>query len=180
MYEDQLKINKDRIPILIGKNGSVKKQIEIKTQTKITIDSKEGDIFIRGNESYEVYIAKIIVLAISRGFNPDIALMLKNENTILEILDIKDYAGRSKTKIIRAKSRVIGTKGKSKKLIEQLTDTDVCVYGKTISIIGKVENAIMARRAVEMLLGGSKHGNVYSWLEKQQHHLREQKHLNNY
>ena len=177
MYEEQLKISMDRIPVLIGKNGADKKLIETKTKTKIKVDSKEGDVFIKGNESYDVYIARTIVTAISRGFSPDVAMQLKNENFVLEIVNIKDYSGNSKEKIVRIRSRVIGTKGKAKYLMEQLTNTGICVYGKTVSIIGPVENAILARRAIEMILKGSKHGDVYSWLEKQQAHLKESKHF---
>ena len=173
MYQDQLKVNQDRIAVLIGKNGQEKKRIENKTHTKLTIDSNEGDVFVKGNESYNVYIARIIVLAVSRGFNPSIAINLVNDNYSLEVINIKDFSGKSKTKIMRIKSRIIGSKGRSKQLLEQLTNTDICIYGKTVSVIGNVENSVLARRAIEMLLRGSKHGNVYSWLEKQQQHLRE-------
>ena len=173
MHQEELKITKDRIPILIGRNVSVKKHIESITSTKLTIDSKEGDVLIEGEDSFNVYITKLIVMAVSRGFNPEIAIILANENTSLEIINIHDFSGKSKIKETRMKARIIGTKGKSRHLLEQLTNTDICVYGKTVSIIGKVENTIMARRALEMLLKGSKHGNVYQWLEKQQHYLRE-------
>lgn len=173
MHQEELKINKDRIPILIGKNGDIKKQIELITKTHLLIDSKEGDVIIKGEESINTYTTKLIVLAVSRGFNPQIALNLCNEDISLEIINIQDFCGKSKAKEIRIKGRIIGTKGKSRHLIEQLTNTDICVYGKTVSIIGKVENTILARRAIEMLLKGSKHGNVYQWLEKQQNYLRQ-------
>ena len=173
MHQEELRINKDRIPILIGKNGSVKKNIEEKTDTKIKIDSKEGDVIISGEESFNTYVSKLIVLAISRGFNPEIAITLFNENTSLEIINIQDFCGKSKAKEIRIKARIIGTQGKSRYLLEQLTNTDIRVYGKTVSVIGKIENTTMARRALEMLLKGSKHGNVYQWLEKQHRHMRE-------
>ena len=80
MYSEEIKISKDRMPILIGKRGSTKRQIETRTRTKIRIDSKEGDILIEGEDSINVFIASLIIKAIARGFNPDIALLLKNEN----------------------------------------------------------------------------------------------------
>ena len=43
---------------------------------EIVVDSKEGDVSINGEDSYNVYVTKLIVLAISRGFNPDIAILL--------------------------------------------------------------------------------------------------------
>ncbi len=178
MYQDQLKINKERIPILIGKDGSIKKRIESRTSTKIKVDSDEGDVFIKGEDSYNVYIVRMIINAISRGFNPDIAMMLTLENTTLEIINIKDYAGKSKARLAIVKARVIGTQGKSKHLLEQLTHTDISVYGKTVAIIGRVENTILAKRAIEMVLKGSKHGNVYSWLERQHENMRNDQDIN--
>ncbi|MBL7051408.1 RNA-processing protein, partial [Candidatus Woesearchaeota archaeon] len=45
------------------------------------------------------------------------------------------------------------------------TDTHIVVYGKTIGIVGKLENVSIARQALEMLLEGSPHGNVFKWLD---------------
>ena len=50
-------------------------------------------------------------------------------------------------------------------MIESLTETYISVYGKTIALIGGVEAVAMSRQAVEMLLEGAPHGNVYKWLE---------------
>jgi ribosomal RNA assembly protein len=46
------------------------------------------------------------------------------------------------------------------------------VYGKTVGIIGRVEDLVYARRAVESLLGGSRHATVYGWLEKRRKEAR--------
>lgn len=166
MYEDQLKIPKERIPILIGKKGSIKKEIESKTKTKLKI-SKEGDVIISGEDTLDVYITKSIIKAIGRGFNPELALKLLNEDYCFEMIEIKDFAGKSKNKVLRLKGRAIGQKGKCRKTVEDLTDTNVSVYGKTVSILGKTDNVGLARKALESLLRGARHGNIYKWLEKQ-------------
>ncbi|MCX6707311.1 MAG: KH domain-containing protein [Candidatus Woesearchaeota archaeon] len=41
-YSYDIKIPKDRVAVLIGKKGEVKKEIEECTKSKIKIDSKEG------------------------------------------------------------------------------------------------------------------------------------------
>ena len=43
---------------------------------------------------------------------------------------------------------------------------------KTIGIIGLAENVDLARRAIDSILSGSPHANVYKWLEKQRRNLR--------
>ena len=168
MHSNEIKIPKERISVIIGKDGSAKKEIEDRTKTRLKIDSQEGNVIISGEDSLDVYNTVNIVSAVGRGFNPKIALLLLKENFVLEIIDIRDFSGKSKVKQIRIKSRVIGKEGQARGLIEEITNTHISIYGKTVSIIGEVERAFMERRAIEMLLHGSKHSNVYSWLEKQQ------------
>ena len=66
----------------------------------------------------------------------------------------------------------IGEGGKSRKTIEDLTECYISVYGKTIGIIGEPENVAAARKAVEDLLKGSPHGNVYKLLEKRRRMIK--------
>ena len=93
------------------------------------------------------------------------ALNLVDENYCLEIVNIKDFTGKSKKKLLRIKARVIGTQGKARKLIETLTNTEIVIYGKTVAIIGKIEDTLIAKTAVEKLLSGAPHGNVYNYIE---------------
>lgn len=167
----ELKIPKLRVACLIGKKGETKRIIERSTKTKVKISS-EGDVEIEG-ESYGEYICEKIVKAVGRGFNPDIALNLVREGYGLEIIDIKDYVGKSKNKLIRLKARLIGSEGKARKIIERLTDCSLCVYGKTISIIGEVEKLNIALRGIQKLLQGSMHGNVFAFLEREMKKLKK-------
>ena len=167
MHTQELKIPKERIAILIGTKSEIKLRIQRATKTKLTIDSKEGDILIEGEDSINVFIASLIIKAIARGFNPDIALLLKNENFGLEIINITDFSGKSKKKLERLRGRVIGTRGKSRNTLEQITNTNISIYGKTVSIIGLIENIGIARESIEKLLRGSPHSNVYRFIEKQ-------------
>ena len=169
-YSHQIKIPKERVPVLIGKDGSTKKELEELTKIKIDIDSKEGEVTISGEDSLKLYTLKNIIHAIARGFNPELAKLLLKEDYLLEIINISDFA-KTKNHLIRIKSRIIGTKGKTRSVIEELTDTNISIYGKTISIIGKVENLGIARRAVESLASGSQHSAVYHWLENQRRQM---------
>lgn len=172
MYREEIKIPLERVAVLVGKKGSVKKKIEKDTKTKIRIDSKEGDISIMGEDSLNVYDSKQMVRAISRGFNPELAYELENEDIVLEVIDMQEFAGKSKAKLQRLRGRCIGQNGKARRLIEELTDTSVSIYGKTVAIIGQTENVAIARRAFESILSGSEHGNVYKMLEKKRKDLR--------
>jgi len=168
----QLKIPKERVAVLIGKKGEVKKHIETITKTRIDVDSKEGEVLIKGKDALGMYSAKEVVRAIGRGFNPEIAQLLVKQDYAFELLNISDFS-RTKNDEKRLKGRVIGEKGKSRSTIEELTGAYISVYGKTIAIIGEINSVGIARRAVESLLSGSPHANVYRWLEKQRRDIRK-------
>ena len=174
-YEEitaELKIPRDRVAILIGKEGSVKKRISDLTQTRLEIDSKEGDVTIYGEDGLRIFEAREVIRAVGRGFNPDVALKLLDPEYLFDILKISDYA-TTKNSEIRLKGRLIGTNGKTRNLIETLSESNVSVYGKTVSIVGKLESVNIAKRAVIMILNGSPHSTVYHWLEKNRKTLKQ-------
>lgn len=165
-YSYELKVPKNRVAVIIGKEGSIKKDIEESTNTKLNIDSKEGDVFVSGEDALGLYTAREMIKAIGRGFNPEIAKLLLKTDYVLEVVDVSEYVGKSKEAMLRLKGRVIGKEGKSRRLIEELAECNISVFGKTISIIGLPESTSNARQAVESLLRGSTHANVYKWLER--------------
>lgn len=165
-YNYELKVPKDRIAVLIGKKGETKKELEKLTGIKIKVDSQEGDVSVAGTDPLKLLTAKEIALAIGRGFNPELAFLLLKPDYGLIVISMQDYA-KTPNALIRLKGRIIGSEGKSRKTIEELSHAYISVYGKTITILGDMDALGLARRAVEMLLSGSLHRNVYKWLEKQ-------------
>ena len=170
-YSYELKIPRERVAVLIGKDGEVKNTIETETKTSLKVDSKEGDIFVSGEDALGLYSAREVIIAIGRGFNPEIAMLLLKQDYVFEVINLIEYT-RSKDAMLRLKGRVIGKEGKSRRLIEEHTEAHVSVYGKTICIIGMPENAYAAKHAVEALLEGSPHSSVYKWLEKRRRDLK--------
>src|SRR3989344_253713 len=165
-FNYELKIPKERVAILIGPKGRVKRDLQQATNTKIDVDSEEGDVFIKGDDGLGLYAAKEVIKAVGRGFNPDLAMLLLKQDYTFEIIELKDFV-KSKGSSLRLKGRVIGKEGKARRIVEELTDSHISVFGKTIGIIGEAQSAALARRAVDSLLKGSPHANVYRWLEKQ-------------
>lgn len=165
-YKYDLKVPKDRIAVIIGTKGATKRLLESETGINIDVDSEEGEVTISCDDSIKLFSAKEIIAAIGRGFNPKIALNLTKIDFSFELINLGEIA-RSKNDMKRLKGRIIGSDGKSRRVIEELTECEICVYGKTIGIIGPVEQTPHARKAIEMLLKGSMHSNVFKYLEKQ-------------
>ena len=170
-FSYELRVPRERVAVLIGKEGAAKKMLEQATKTEIRVDSEEGDVTIIGKDPLALYTAREIVRAIGRGFKPDTALLLLKQDYALEVVDITRYA-RSKEDMDRLRGRVIGEEGKARRVIEELTGCFISVFGKTIATIGRYEELNLARRAVESLLSGNAHKTVYRWLERQRRELR--------
>ncbi|HLC22497.1 MAG TPA: KH domain-containing protein [Candidatus Nanoarchaeia archaeon] len=166
MERQELKIPIERVAVLIGTKGAVKKHLEKRLQIHIEVDSKEGDVLVEGEDSVTVYETTQVIKAIGRGFHPDVAQRLLDKEYMMELLNVQEYIGNSKKHMRRVKGRVIGREGRAREMIEDMTDTSISVYGKTVGIIGRIEWVSVARQAMEMLLQGAPHGNVYKWLER--------------
>lgn len=168
-----VRIPKNRIAALIGKEGQTKKELEQKTNTKIRVDSESGEIEITAkSDAIGFYSALNIVKAVGRGFSPEHAFLLLNENTGFEIVSLDDWLEGKKSAMQTKKSRIIGTAGKIRQEIEEKTDCLISVQGKTVSIIGDFENIPKAKKAVEMILSGARHATVFEHLNRQ--HKQEQ------
>lgn len=173
-YSYTIKIPKDRIAVLIGVKGNDKKELEDYSSAKINVDSKEGDVTISGKDAVKLYALREVVKAIARGFSPDTARLLLKPDYMLEIISLRDYGLDNKNRLKRVKARIIGTKGKARRTLEELTGTFLSVYGKTISILGECTDVANAKRAVELLIKGSMHATVYKWLEDQKKKIKRE------
>lgn len=174
IFTQEMKIPRDRVGVLVGTKGATKKHIEKTANVSLDI-SADGDVVIKGRDTIALYDAKIVVQAIGRGFSPNVAFQLFNENNSFELIDITNYSGKSKKKLDRLRGRVIGENGRARRAVEELTETAISVYGKTVGIIGDLEMTALARDAVDMLLSGAPHSAVYRMLENKRREINRRR-----
>ena len=175
-----VKVPRERIGALVGPDGRVKASIEKKLSVRLRIDSQTGDIQITlmptAQDPTVLFRAKEVVTAIGRGFSPENAFrLLEDDETLLAVIDLRETVGRSQSDMKRLKGRVIGKEGKTRRIIEELTEANICVYGHTISIVGKIDQVEIAKEAVRMLIRGSLHGTVYRFLHRKRRELKKKK-----
>jgi ribosomal RNA assembly protein len=173
-----LKIPAERVGVLIGPDGKTKKSIEEQLSVKLEVESETGGVTLTLDEKAEdpslLFRAKDVVTAIGRGFSPEHSFcLIRNEEAVLDVIDLRTIFGRSESDIKRVKGRIIGMNGKTRRLIEELTDTNVAVYGHTVSIVGGIEEAQAAREAIQMLINGSLHATVYRFLHRKRRELKK-------
>jgi ribosomal RNA assembly protein len=171
----EIKIPEERIGVLVGPGGSIKNLIEEKTKTELVIDSETGTVSIASAEDPLLAMRVIdLVRAIGRGFSPERALpVLDDDMLMLDVLDLSKMVG-TKSDMARMKGRIIGKDGRTREIMERLSGAKVSVYGKTVALLGYPEQIRIARAAIEMLLEGAPHGNVYSFLEKKHQELAKE------
>ena len=162
-----VKIPQDRIGALIGDGGETLRRIEQAAEVELDVDSQDGSVAIeRVGDPVRGMKAPEIVRAIGRGFKPDEALsLLDDEMRMFDTIDI-GRAARNDNDLRRKNGRLIGENGRTRELMEELTGANVVIYGSTFGVIGQPNEVDVARSAAEMLLDGAPHGAVYSFLER--------------
>jgi ribosomal RNA assembly protein len=174
------KIPKDRIGALIGPEGRVKQVIEKRLKVELTIDGETGDVTIglapETDDPSLLFRAKEVITAIGRGFAPERAFrLIDDEELLFEVIDLREMFGTSQSELQRVKGRLIGQEGKTRRIIEELTEADVSIHGHTVAIIADMDQMEIAREAVKMILRGSMHSTVYRYLHRKRRELKKKK-----
>lgn len=148
----------------------LEKTTEIKKNLKKLQERLNVKLFLKGKKlaisgaALKEYDAERVIDAINFGFSAEKALALKEEDIVFRKIHIRDFTRRPNLKDVKA--RLIGTKGKTKKTIEEISDTEIIIQGNEIGIIGSAESIENAVTAITNIIKGSKQTNVYKYLEK--------------
>ena len=124
----------------------------------------EDDTAMIEGEGLESYTSLSVIEALNFGFDFNVAIQLKNEDYMIEKLNLRRYVREGR--ISTVKGRIIGLKGKTKKILSRLSDCDIALKDNIVAIIGKTSDVDICARAVRSLIQGSPHSSVYAFLEK--------------
>ncbi len=174
--KEYVRIPMDRIGVIIGPEGAIKKEIEHRSKIDLIIDSENGTIELVTNSATEdplaIFRAKAVCEAIGLGFSPPRAFKLFEQEVMLKIIDLKSVVGKRGADLPRIKGRVIGEQGKARIMIEELTGVRVSVYGTFVAIIGPISPLRVADEAINMLIDGAFHKTVFNFLFKKRRDLK--------
>lgn len=156
--------------IPINSPNKIKKALRpIGAKIKVKLTLNKNTLIVEGSE-FNIYTTEKVIQAIDFGFDVEDALLLRRENFNLEFVNIKEHTHRRNLAEIRA--RLIGTDGKAKRTLENLTGAVLVVQGNMVGIICDAEHVSHIIQGVISLIQGAKHGNVFSYLEKQNANLK--------
>jgi len=144
-----------------------KNKARLEKALKVKITNKGKEVSIDGKPEDE-YIAEKTIHALNFGFPFSIAMLLKEEEFMFEIISIKDHTKRHDLNRIRA--RIIGKGGKTLKTLATLTNCHFELKDNEIGIIGPATCIKNTQQGIISIIQGSKQSNVYKYLE---HHKPE-------
>jgi ribosomal RNA assembly protein len=129
-------------------------KIDILDEARIKIDGKP----------YDEYNLKNILIAISMGFPLNHAYKLLNEEYYFKYIDLKDLIKKD-SELLRVKARIIGTSGKTKNYIEDVSGAVIALQENTLGIIGTTEQLAIATAALQIIVEGGTHKKAYRIME---------------
>lgn len=141
----------------------IKSKNNLQKELNVTLNIFGKEVSISG-EPEDEYIAEKVIEALDFGFPFADALKIKKEDIMFEILNVKECTNKKNFERIRG--RIIGKEGKALRTISSLGDCHIELSGNKLGIIGCAENMRPVEEACKLLIKGSKHANVYAYLEK--------------
>lgn len=143
----------------------IKNREKLEKLLNVKIKNRGKEVSIEGRAEDE-YVAEKIIEALEFGFPFSTAMLLKEQDFMLEVINVKDHTKRKDLERIRA--RIIGRHGKTLKTLQTLTMCHFEIKDNHVGVIGDPEHIRNAHEAVISLIRGAKQSNVYSFLEKHQ------------
>jgi ribosomal RNA assembly protein len=165
IHEEKFYLEKDRISVFIGKEGSMKKKISEYFNAEIDVDSKNGEVLVESQNAVDAFVLAQVVQAINYGHNPENTLKLEDENMVFDILDVKQMV-KDHLRLKVVMGRIIGKEGSTRKAIEEITKCHIAVKDHYVTIIGAFENVGLVHEALDMLIKGGSHKSFYGYLER--------------
>jgi len=170
-------VRPERLGVLIGKGGRNRQRLEKLFGVKLEVDERRGIVFIEPlpeTPAYRVLSAKKAVEAVSLGFSIDDAARLADDLVTLEVIDVSE-AARNRSDLSRIMSRIIGSRGRFKKTLEEMTGASIVVTDKEVGVIGDYEQVRVVHEAVSRIVRGQSHGTVTTFLENENRMLKRRR-----
>ena len=134
----------------------------LEKKLNLSIDIIDRNVNFEG-PSLDEYEASIVFDAMNFGFSLRKALLLKGDDVTFRVIHIKEHTKRNLKEIM---SRLIGTNGKTRKVMENISGCKILIKEGNVGVLGYVEDVENLSTAIIHLIRGSKQSNMYQYLER--------------
>jgi len=144
---------------------------------RLKINPEDRTVEFEADDPYTELRARDFFVALSFMPRKEVrkAFRIFSEDCMLKVVDLSDFVGDEKKDQRRVMARIIGAGGKTKIIMEEITETNISVLGHKICIIGTLEGVELASAAIEALIRGAPHKKVYRLLESGRRRVKEEK-----
>lgn len=154
---------------LLREDKQLFKNLEDLLGCKLSV--RENTVVATG-ESLNEYNAKDAITAFGRGFSMGQVRRLLSDDYFFSSINLKEALGKD-NRIRRIKARIIGSNGKTKEYIAEVSGASISVFGNTVSFIGTIDEIKMAEAAVKILIEGGTHKKAYRVMEGMRRRIKE-------
>ncbi len=134
--------------------------------------SVQENAVIADGEPLNEYSAKDAITAFGRGFSMGQVQKLLSGDYFFSSINLRDALGKE-NRIRRIKARIIGSNGKTKEYISEVSGASISIFGNTVSFIGTIDEIKMAEAAVRILIEGGTHKKAYRVIEGMRRRMKE-------
>ena len=153
----------ERLGMLIGKQGKSLELLERMGGVKIRL--RGSTVTVSGEDPLKVMKAAEVIKAIGAGFRLRQIAPLFNPDMQLAVYDVREACANER-EADRQIARIIGEKGRNKRILEKKLGIDIAVSGHRVAAIGEPEMLQVFKEAIERLAHGAPHGTVYRHIEQ--------------
>lgn len=146
-------------------NRQAVSKIEEERNIEIEIFEQEELCKITSDDSILELNAEKAIEAYNIGFSPEESMELFQVGKELHVINLKKLC-RNRKRINEQKGRVIGCNGRTKEIIQELTDTNIVLNGNKIGIVGDVMDVNFSANVITELIDGVPRSRIYKKMEK--------------
>ncbi len=159
-----------RLARLLKNNAKFMRELEERAKVSVRVKKEtraDANLEIEGDAEGE-WVAEQVLRAVDIGFDPKIAFKLFSDNVYMEVMDLGLLLRRNERAISRYKARIIGTEGKARKSLEELSEAYIAVSDdERVGILGEFDSVRAAKEGITRILEGSPHGTVFAYLREE-------------
>ncbi len=154
---------------LLKEDKSLLKSLEDMLSCKLSL---HDNVITAEGEPINEYSAKEVITAFGRGFGINQVRKLLSDDYFFSSINLKEALGKE-NRIRRIKARIIGTKGRTKEYISDVSGASISVFGNTVSFIGTIDEIKIAEAGVRVLIEGGTHKRAYRVIEAMRRRMKE-------
>jgi ribosomal RNA assembly protein len=150
--------------IYLQKTNELKREKEfLEYALKVAIKIRGKKISVEG-DALDEYEAIKVLEAMNYGFSARTAALIIGGEFVFREIPIKEHTRRKNLELVRG--RLIGTHGKTKNTLEQISGSVIRIKDNTVAVIAPAEEISYITTAITNILKGTKQQNSYKFLER--------------